>query len=99
MSFAQLSRFLAMSGDVTVKRTLTKQVEDQVRSGVCLVCQAKAARRGLCMNHYQLFLRRFKARDKRSAAEFEAACIREGKILPSGRMRELKTNDPFANVQ
>lgn len=97
MSFAQLSRFLAMSNEVTVKRTLAKVVEDRVRACKCLVCEAEAVRRGLCMNHYQFFLRRQKARGK-DAAEFEAACIREGKILASGRMREIKADDPFANV-
>lgn len=94
MLFAQMSRFLAMSADVTVKRTLAKSVDERVRSGICLVCDAKAERRGLCMNHYQFFLRRHKAKGK-DAAEFEAACIREGRILPVGRMREIKQDNPF----
>ena len=84
--------------NTTAKRSIARQVEEQVRSGVCLVCKAKAVRRGLCMNHYQLFLRRFKAKGE-TRDEFEAACIREGKILAVGQMREIKQDDPFANCQ
>ena len=82
----------------TFKRSIATQVTDRVRSGKCLVCEAVAARRGLCMNHYQTFLRRRDARGKADGPVFEESCIREGKILALGKMRELKTNDPFADL-
>lgn len=87
-----------MSSDIVVKRTLAGQVTDRVRSGKCLLCDDPAVRRGLCMNHYQLFLRRRDARGNSDGVQFEAACIREGKILAVGKMRELKSNDPFADI-
>jgi hypothetical protein len=89
---------MAMTNDFAVKRNLANQVAERVRSGKCLVCDEKAARRGLCMNHYQLFLRRREARGSNDAVQFEAAAIREGKVLPVGRMRELKSVDPFADL-
>lgn len=97
MSFAQLSRYLAMGEGMKAKRTIAKEVHERVRSGLCLLCDAKADRRGLCMNHYMTFLRRQREHGDK-AADFEAACIREGKILASGQMREIKQDDPFSNV-
>jgi len=85
-----------MSSDLGVKRTLVGHVTERVRSGKCLLCEDAATRRGLCMNHYQTFLRRFAERQDK--AEFETACIREGKILAVGKMREIKTDDPFADL-
>jgi hypothetical protein len=86
-----------MSEGMRAKRSIVKAVEERVRSGQCLVCDAKAERRGLCMNHYQTFLRRQREQGH-DAADFEVACIREGKILASGQMREIKADDPFSNV-
>lgn len=93
---AQLARLIAMSGSVAAKRSIAGQVEDRVKAGKCLVCEESATRRGLCMNHYQTFLRR--QREKGSPEEqaaFEEACIREGKILPVHQMRVIKRDDPF----
>lgn len=83
----------------TFKRTIASQVTDRVRSGKCLLCDESAVRRGLCMNHYQTFLRRMYAKGREDGVAFQEACIREGKILAVGKMRELKSDDPFANVQ
>jgi hypothetical protein len=99
MSLSQLSRLMAMSDAAKVKRTLAAQVEQRVKSGLCLVCESQAVRRGLCMNHYQMFLRRMRDRDGKSEQlNFEASCIYDGKILPVHEMRKIKQDDPFANV-
>lgn len=82
----------------TFKRSIASQVTERVRSGKCLLCEDQAVRRGLCMNHYQTFLRRRESRGREDGALFEEACIREGKILALGKMRELKTDDPFADL-
>ena len=85
--------------DVTVKRSKAAEVEDRVRQGLCLLCDRQATRRGLCVNHYQTFLRRMAARGgKDEQLQFEAACIREGLVLPVGQMREIKSDDPFSKV-
>ena len=98
MSFQHLSRIIAMS-DVTVKRSKAAEVEDRVRQGVCLLCERQATRRGLCMNHYQTFLRRMSDKGAREdQLQFEASCIREGLVLPAGEMRKLKSDDPFSRV-
>lgn len=99
MSFSHISRIVAMS-DVTVKRTKAAEVEERVRSGLCLLCDREASRRGLCMTHYMAFMRRKDRQDGTDAkAAFETACIREGLVLPVGQMREIKSDDPFAKVE
>ena len=82
----------------TFKRSIANHVTERVRSGKCLLCDDEATRRGLCMNHYQTFLRRQKERGGKDGADFESACIREGKVLAQGAMRALKANDPFADI-
>lgn len=82
----------------TFKRSIANQVTERVRSCKCLLCDDPATRRGLCMNHYQTFLRRRAVRGEKDGALFEETCIREGKILGLGKMRELKANDPFADL-
>ena len=82
----------------TFKRSIASQVTERVRSCKCLLCEDLATRRGLCMNHYQTFLRRRDARGKEDGALFEEACIREGKVLAQHKMRELKRDDPFADL-
>lgn len=96
MSYAQVSRWLSMS--TTFKRSIASKVTERVRSGKCLLCDADAVRRGLCMNHYQTFMRRQKARGPEGGVLFEEACIREGKVLGQHVMRDLKKNDPFADL-
>lgn len=94
MSHSQVSRWISMS--TTFKRSIAAQVIERVRSGKCLLCDADAARHGLCFNHYQTFLRR---RTSRAEGDlFEEACIREGKVLALGKMREIKATDPFADI-
>ena len=48
LSTGQLSRFIAMAITATPKRTVVAQVEQRVKDGKCLLCEAAAEKRGLC---------------------------------------------------
>lgn len=98
MHSRQLSRIIAMS-EATARKGKASEVEKRVKSGRCLLCNTAAQRRGLCMSHYQTFLRRLSDKgDKVAQAEFEAACIREGLVLAAGDVRKIKTDDPFSRL-
>lgn len=83
--------------EVTAKRTIADAVANRITSGQCLLCdKMDNARRGLCINHYQEFFRRIRElRSKEDRAEFEAANIREGRILAVGQLRGMKRKSPF----
>lgn len=96
MQISQISRLIAMAS-VTAKRSIAGEVQKRVRECKCLVCEARAERRGVCMRHYQWFLRQFKAKGSEEARlSYEETLIREGKILAQNQMRDLKRDDPFA---
>lgn len=88
-----------MAEAVTAKRKVAGKVEERVKAGKCLHCEAAGTRRGLCMRHYQQFLARMRERGNKAAqAEFEANAIREGKVLAIGQCREIKREDPFGDL-
>ena len=97
MSFEtqQNSRWLAML-DITAKRTVEKQVADSVSQHKCLICGTKATgRRGLCTGHYLQFNRTAQQMPGKERLEFEQEQIREGRILASGQIRQMKNPNPF----
>ncbi len=87
---------------VSAKRRLQRSVRERARSRLCLIegCQDKAKQRGLCVKHVQQFYQRRRAcNSKKSQAEFESQCIRDGLILPPGKQRQLSADDPFSKVK
>jgi hypothetical protein len=95
MSFdSQLARLISMSG-VEVKRQFRSKTVDRVREGKCLVCEAKAWRRGVCCKHYTQFYRAKMALPKRDRATFESTQIELGKILAVGQSREIKNPNVY----
>jgi hypothetical protein len=91
----QLARWLSMT-DTRAKRSKEKEVEDRVRSGKCLLCESSDNnRRGLCMAHYQMFLRTRDALPKAERIAFEEEQIKEGRILAIGQIREIRSPNPF----
>lgn len=97
MSFEQQqnSRWLSML-DITAKRTVEKQVSDRVMHKQCLVCGKPATgRRGLCNGHYLQFNRTVLAMPSKERLDFEQEQIREGRVLASGQIRQIKKPNPF----
>lgn len=95
MQTAQLSRFLSMSS-VTAKKTKAAHVQTRVREQKCLVCEEGSATRGLCIRHYRMFLMQLKSRSQRDRVAYEEELIREGKVLASQQVWEIRRDDPFA---
>lgn len=82
--------------NVTAKRTVEKQVLEKVSTSKCLVCDREAnGRRGLCNGHYLQFNRTASSMPGQERLEFEQEQIREGRILASGQIREIKNPNPF----
>lgn len=82
--------------DITAKRTVEKQVTDHVKEKTCLVCgKAATGRRGLCNGHYLQFNRTAQQMPGKQRLEFEQEQIREGRILASGQIRQIKNPNPF----
>jgi hypothetical protein len=98
LATTQMSRLIAMTQLALPKRSIAAKVHDRVRSGLCLLCDDAQTKRGLCEKHYMNFRRRQAERSEDERGDFEVSAIREGKILPSGEARKIKTDDPFANL-
>jgi hypothetical protein len=91
----QLARYLSMT-DTRVKRSKEKETEERAKAGTCLLCESKDNnRRGLCMAHYQMFLRTRDVMPKTERIEFEEEQIREGRILAIGQLRDIRKPNPF----
>jgi hypothetical protein len=95
---SQLSRYLAMA-EVRVKRSLEKDTLEKAKSGKCLVCGYPAdGARGLCKADYLRFAREKAALPKSHRRIFDDAQVREGLVLASGQIHEIKNPSPFVNV-
>lgn len=92
-------RLISMD-QVTAKDAKRGEVLDRVRAGKCLIagCQHETDRRGLCNQHYLVFIRTKKQFPMKERVRWEAAAIEEGLILAPGAIRVLTTPNPFANV-
>lgn len=82
--------------EVTAKRTLTKVVNERVKSGECLICGKEATgNRGLCQADYLKFHRALMNVPMRERASWEQEQIYEGRILAAGVARKIKSPNPF----
>lgn len=84
---------------VSAKRSVAEAVADRVRQGKCIHCDEETYARGCCSKHYQQFQYKLSEKPDDEKADFEAAAIREGLILPVGATRKLRGSDnPFADL-
>lgn len=97
MSFEtnQLARYLSMAA-TKVKRSAERVTLGRVKEGKCLCCDAAAVRRGLCNRHYMQFYRAMNELPKSKRPEFEERHIRDGRILATGHIREIKNPNIFS---
>lgn len=95
----ELSRLIAMVG-ITAKNGIRTALHDRVKTGKCILrgCDCKIAARGLCNKHYVAFIRELQSRPKKERPEFEASAIREGKVLASQELRQIRRPNPFADL-
>lgn len=82
----------------TAKRSIAAKVDERALSGKCLHCETSSDVRGLCYRHYIKYMRLLTAKPENERAAFDAKQIHEGKILSSGYIRVLKSDNPFAEV-
>jgi Fe-S cluster assembly ATPase SufC len=87
--------FTIMAIDVSPKRTIRKQVEERAATGLCLHCDKPAARLGLCNSHYHQFRMTLLQKAEADRELWKGRQIREGKVLPSGYVRQLDIDNPF----
>lgn len=85
---------------VTAKPQIKDAVRARVTAGKCLIagCDCKVVKRGLCNAHYLAFRRESMNRPRKDRAEFEAAAIREGRILAVSEARQIRRPNPFADL-
>jgi hypothetical protein len=97
---AELSQLLGMLSMSKANRKISGKVLERVKSRKCLNCENPAKRRGLCNQCYLKF--RNKKAGLESTADrlaFEMNCVQAGKILAVGKVRELRTPNPFSDVE
>ena len=92
MNYSEISSWISMA-DVTVKRSKSKQVTERVKTGLCLHCDNRATRRGLCSMHYQQFRREMLAQPTRERAAWVLSKVRDGLVLNNREVDAInKTN-------
>lgn len=83
---------------VTIKNNISKKILERAKTQLCLHCDSKAKKRGLCDRHYQQFIRARNLKPKKQWADFEVRQIKDGKILNVGQVHEIKSDSPFAEA-
>lgn len=84
--------------DVKAKGRIAKEVTVKATEGKCLICGKDAnGSRGLCVGDYLKFHRAISAKPERERPAFEEKQIQAGRILASGRLREIKNPNPFVS--
>lgn len=64
------------------KPGIRKQVEERHEQGVCLLCEKRAWKRGVCTTHYSRWRTARADVPNRERPAFDAQQIRDGKLLP-----------------
>lgn len=95
MRGSEISRWLQMA-DVQIKRSVSKGVVERAKAGLCLHCESKSVKRGLCCKHYEQFRRAKADQPKADRADWEVDQIRDGKVLNGLQIIEIKGTNVFA---
>lgn len=81
------------------KREQAEEVARRKTAGLCLLCDSKPRKLGLCDKHYQRYrLRRRSLATDLQRAEYDAAAIREGKRLAGRQGRRIKEPDEYEEL-
>lgn len=81
--------------DVQPSRKDVPRIRERVEQGKCLLCDAAATRRGLCVGHYFSWRRAVAGKSKAERLEITTRAIRSGKLLPAGYVKSIKQPNPF----
>ena len=88
-----------MAIDMAPKRTIRKQVEERAATGLCLHCERQATRLGLCNSHYHQYRMTLLRQDGADRELWKGKQIRDGKVLPSGFVRQIDVDNPFTDEE
>jgi hypothetical protein len=81
MFFTDQSEVSVIVMEVRVSPRIRKTVEQRDSAGLCLLCENKAIRRGLCSCCYGRYRAAISERPKKDRAALEAKLIEAGKII------------------
>jgi hypothetical protein len=95
----EILRMIGIFEMATASRKVSKRIKDRVLAGKCLCCESIARQRGLCWNCYYAYRStKLQKKNATEAARYDTACVRAGKILPAGKVREIKSTNPFREI-
>jgi hypothetical protein len=95
----EILRMIGIYEMATASRKVSKRIKDRVLGGKCLCCDGIARQRGLCWNCYYVYRStKIQKRNATEAARYDAACVRAGKILSSGQVRQIKSTHTLKEV-
>lgn len=80
----------------TLKSKVKKRVQQCVTDGVCLCCESKAAKRGLCQKHYDSWIYHRRPLSKVARIKYDRDLIIQGKLLEAHGAAEYRGGDIFA---
>ncbi len=71
-------------------------MQDRVTKGVCLLCDSRAGRRGLCGSHYFMFRRKMLAKPTKATRKaFATRQVKAGRILAAHAIYQIRRENPF----
>ena len=91
--------FMVMALDTRPKRTIRKQVEERAATGLCLHCDGKATRLGLCNHHYHQFRMTLLQKQEAERELWKARQVREGKVLRTRQGQRTDIANPFEDEE
>ena len=94
MQNAEISRLIQMV-QVQIKRSISKAIIERAKTRVCLHCESRSSKRGLCSKHYEQFRRAGAAQAPRKRIEWECDQIRDGKVLAANLIIRLDSDNVF----
>lgn len=95
----EILRMIGIYEMATAPKKVTRRTKERVISGKCLCCESIARQRGLCWNCYYAYRStKLQKKSATEAAKYDTACVRAGKILPAGKVREIKSTNPFKEI-
>jgi hypothetical protein len=85
--------------DLSRRADVKKRVKERMSAGICLCCEKKAVCRGLCSSCYNAFKYVMRSKgNKRDQKNFEAACIREGRVLECYDSIRTRASNVFTSI-
>lgn len=86
-------KVLIMVLNLTLAKKVQARVQARVTAGVCLCCENKSVKRGLCQTHYDQWRYARRTLSPTKQANYDAGLIRNGELLAAyERVEYLEKN-------